>query len=973
MSTLAYRTRGNSSPQGKPWVYFSCHPEEQSLFLEDIAREILALYNCAVWYDPQPGTEVDWEERKLDLQEMQLFVMPVTGRLLSRPSDAMDREFPFALENHIPVLPLLEEQGLERLFNEKFQDIQFLDPHCQDPTALPYKDKLKKYLDSVLIGDELAAQVRAAFDAYIFLSYRKKDRRAAQQLMRLIHENDFCRDIAIWYDEYLTPGENFNQAIQDALEKSQLFALVVTPSLLEKPNYVMTAEYPRAKEARKAVLPVEMQPTDRTELESSYEELPPCVEGEDGPALSAELLDRLQNLALRENDSDPRHNYFIGLAYLAGIDVEVNHKRALELIRSAAEGNYVPAMEKLVNMYRAGEGVARDYRTAIQWQQRLVNYWKELWEKESSEKNFEEYTCVLWDLGDYYQELQDLKNWRRVWQEKMLPLCETVWKERGFARAQRCQAVSYSKLGDICRAEGDLAGARSYYEQNLELTKQLAEEAPALQNGRDLSISYNRMGEICQAQGNLAGARNYYVQCLELFKQLVEESPTLQNRRGLAISYRRMGDICQAQGDLARARSYYQQDLELSKQLAEESPTLENRRGLSVSCDRMGDICKARGDLVRARRYYEQDLELSKQLVEEGPTLENRSGLAISYERMGDICKAQGDLAGARSYYQQYLELCEQMVEESPTLENRSGLAISHERMGDICQAQDDLAGARSYYEQALELFKQLAEESPTLENRRGLSISCSKMGDICQAQGDLAGARSYYKQDLELSKQLAEESPTLENRKGLSISYERMGNICKAQGDFAGAQSYYEQALELFKQLAEESPTLENRRGLAIGYERMGDICKVQSDLAGARSYYEQDLELSKQLAEESPTLENRKRLSISYGKMGELCQAQGDLAEARSYYEQELELSERLMEQSSSPQAWDDLALACYKVGVLEKGDSVSLRKALEIWKRMAKEHPEVSAYNENYKLARRMLYNPFFRLLRWIYRRL
>ena len=520
MSTLAYRTRGNSSPQGKPWVYFSCHPEEQSLFLEDIAREILALYNCAVWYDPQPGTEIDWEERKLDLQEMQLFVMPVTGRLLSRPSDAMDRELPFALENHIPVLPLLEEQGLEQLFNEKFQDIQFLDPHCQDPTALPYKDKLKKYLDSVLIGDELAAQVRAAFDAYIFLSYRKKDRRAAQQLMRLIHENDFCRDIAIWYDEYLTPGENFNQAIQDALEKSQLFTLVVTPSLLEKPNYVMTEEYPRAKKANKAVLPVEMQPTDRAELESRYEALPPCVEGEDGPALSAELLSRLQNLALWENDSDPRHNYFIGLAYLAGIDVEVNHERALELIRSAAEGNYAPAMGKLVSMYRTGEGVKRNYWAAVQWQEQIVNYWEKNWAKENTEENFKQYTYALWDLGDYYQELQDLKNCRSVWQEEMLPLCEAVLKEKEFARAQRCQAASYSKLGDICQAEGDLALAQSYYEQYLELSKQLVEESPTLENRRGLAVSYERMGDICKAQGDLAGAQSYYQQDLEISKQL---------------------------------------------------------------------------------------------------------------------------------------------------------------------------------------------------------------------------------------------------------------------------------------------------------------------------------------------------------------------------------------------------------------------------------------------------------------------
>ena len=70
-----------------------------------------------------------------------------------------------------------------------------------------------------LVSDEMAEKVRAAFDAYIFLSYRKKDRKYANELMRLIHKNDFCRDIAIWYDEYLVPGEDFNNAITEALKR----------------------------------------------------------------------------------------------------------------------------------------------------------------------------------------------------------------------------------------------------------------------------------------------------------------------------------------------------------------------------------------------------------------------------------------------------------------------------------------------------------------------------------------------------------------------------------------------------------------------------------------------------------------------------------------------------------------------------------------------------------------------------------
>ena len=52
----------------------------------------------------------------------------------------------------------------------------------------------------------MAEKVKVAFDAYIFLSYRKKDRKYANELMRLIHKNDFCRDIGLGISTKLFPA-----------------------------------------------------------------------------------------------------------------------------------------------------------------------------------------------------------------------------------------------------------------------------------------------------------------------------------------------------------------------------------------------------------------------------------------------------------------------------------------------------------------------------------------------------------------------------------------------------------------------------------------------------------------------------------------------------------------------------------------------------------------------------------------------
>lgn len=207
-----YKTKGMASPQGKRRVYFTCHPDDFERFFEKISAELLKISDCAVWYN----TDDEYEDIDTDLGQMNLFVVPITTKLLTKPCRTIQLDVPFAIKNHIPILPLMQEGGLDELFSRYFGDLQYLDPNARDESAISYDEKLKKFLNSVLIGDELAEKVRAAFDAYIFMSYRKKDRKYANELMRLIHKNDFCRDIAIWYDEYLVPGENFNQAITDA-------------------------------------------------------------------------------------------------------------------------------------------------------------------------------------------------------------------------------------------------------------------------------------------------------------------------------------------------------------------------------------------------------------------------------------------------------------------------------------------------------------------------------------------------------------------------------------------------------------------------------------------------------------------------------------------------------------------------------------------------------------------------------------
>jgi hypothetical protein len=59
---------------------------------------------------------------------------------------------------------------------------------------------------------------------------------------------------------------------------------------------------------------------------------------------------------------------------------------------------------------------------------------------------------------------------------------------------QRDLSVSYNRIGDVQRAQGDLPSALSSYKQGLEIAQKLAARDPANTDWqRDLSVSYERI------------------------------------------------------------------------------------------------------------------------------------------------------------------------------------------------------------------------------------------------------------------------------------------------------------------------------------------------------------------------------------------------------------------------------------------------------------------------------------------------
>lgn len=818
MTELTFKTKSGGSPERKPRVYFTCHPADMERSLDKLCEDIFASSDCAVFYTEDMTARLPEETRETDLERMNLFVIPVSLKLLLEPSRAMDEDFPLAVEQHIPVLPIMMEPGLDDHYSRKFGELQYLDPNVIDPTAIPYAEKLKKYLNSTLFDSETVERIQNAFDAYIFLSYRKKDRKKANQLMRLIHADPKCRDIAIWFDEFLTPGESFTDTIRDAMERSKAFTLLVTPSLLElndrgEPNYVRATEYPKAKalaakreeqQEKLEFLPAELSAgmttlTDRAALFRDFAGLPNPMN------LNSEeerecFLARLRKLAAEEKKDDPTHNYLIGLAYLNGIDVEVDRERGLELITAAGEAGLPEAMEKLFSFFDGECGRHEliqfdgtvDYRKVVYWAEKRANYYSWLYGEESPH-----ILDALRDLVYGYRKLG-----RVEYAENGFMITRNGMNKAFLRKAQKLQERVYSLT---CKMSGEAHPdalneadtlARCYYDireplKALELQKRVYRTLHEA-NGALHADTINFLDSIAQTYNYL----KEYREAAEIWEKVYALKCRVAGEDHPSTKYtlRNLEECYETLKDFRKLRSLQERIFNrlVKAKGFQEMDTLRVATSLAFTCWELEDY-------TEAHMYWELSYQLSCNLLGEDnrDTLSLLINLAFNWGYLKNNARKQELLEKACGV------LCEACGAEDPlTLRAQNSLAVVYEEVGNYLDA------LKLYKKIHSVLSAKLGPGNPiTLQALRDVSASYGALGDNAKAQELEEKARTM--------ERLVQKKKALDSE---AASYRR-------QQDYATALPLEIKALELSRKTmgVEHPDTLEALNIIAYTYWKLG------------------------------------------------------------------------------------------------------------------------------------------------------
>lgn len=502
---LKYITNFKEKLNSNQNVYFTCHPDDFDTYFETITGSVLGNRgDITIWYreDMCNGFQSNEEMDEL-LSQMQLFVFPVTNRLLTDKSIAMDIEYVYAVKKQIPVLPIVEESGIDKPFRRKFHNRHYISPKSEEPSLKSYEEQLEDHLTRVLFRDEMRERICNAFDAYIFMSYRKKDRKYALELMQQIHNISRYRDFGIWYDEYLIPGEDYNRNIKQMIKICDLFTLVVTPNLINERNYVLKKEYPLARRLKKPIVLVEKVETDKKALKKKCKRMPDAVKGAGrGLVLRPAFMKKYREMEIKKSVDSPEHMYLIGCAYLNGIDVEINSARAVELITKAAEMGFPEAVGKLADMYLEGQGVEQDYDMFIQWSEKKLEYVRK-------GANTKFYLNVLFEYGTKLQSIHKYDKAKVVLSEFDV-MCDEYTRETKSREFNEASAIVNDFLSDLAMKENNYMTAKAHCEKALAIRKKLTEDEGLEENRVVLGINYMALGNICRDLGEVDKASEYY-------------------------------------------------------------------------------------------------------------------------------------------------------------------------------------------------------------------------------------------------------------------------------------------------------------------------------------------------------------------------------------------------------------------------------------------------------------------------------
>ncbi|MBK6888255.1 MAG: hypothetical protein IPH03_18630 [Tetrasphaera sp.] len=176
-------------------------------------------------------------------------------------------------------------------------------------------------------------------------------------------------------------------------------------------------------------------------------------------------------------------------------------------------------------------------------------------------------------------------------------------------------------------------------------------------------------------------------------------------------------------------------------------------------------------------------------------------------------------------------------------------------------------------------------------------------------------------------------------------------------------ARRFYTDSLTIRKVLADrELGNTSYQRDLSISYDRLADLALTEGDPDTARRFYTDSLTIAQALADREPGNTSYQRdLSISYNKLADLARTEGDPDTARRFYTDSLTIAQALADREPGNTSYQrDLSISYDRLAdlALTEGDPDTARRfytdSLTIAQALAAREPGNTSYQRDLSIS-------------------
>jgi len=295
-----------------------------------------------------------------------------------------------------------------------------------------------------------------------------------------------------------------------------------------------------------------------------------------------------------------------------------------------------------------------------------------------------------------------------------------------FTKAnKREQGSLFERLGVIYDSMGQSIKAIEYFQQALEIAKDIGDKSREGADLGNLGLAYANLAQIDKA--------------IEYFQQALEIARDIGDRGNEGVWLGNLGLAYYSLGQINKAIEYFQQALEIDRDIGDKS-------GEGIDLGRLGSAYNRLGQIDKAIEYFQQALEIARDIGDKSNEGSWLGSLGLAYANLGQIDKAI-------EYFQQALEIVREIGDRRNEGTWFGNLGSAYYRLGQIDKAIE-------YYQQALEIARDIGD-------KRGEGNRFGNLGSAYANLGQIDKAIEYYQQALVIAREIKDpyiESFVLEN-----------------------------------------------------------------------------------------------------------------------------------------------------------------------------------------------------------------